>query len=212
MAAQADPAASAIGGSTPFGNFFAGLPGIMQGMFGNSGAPFEKGMDAYKPYFDEAKGYQNPFFSAGTSAIPQYQDWTKSMSNPSDFINTLMSKYQQSPWSKFQQDQNIRTSNNLGSATGLTGSTPLQMQAQQNSNNLSGEDMNQWLQNVLGVNTQYGSALGNQVGMGQNAGNSLSTLANNAGTNAGQAAYGEEAGKQQDSSALWNGIAKMFGG
>lgn len=199
------------GGQTGTG-FGAGLAGIFQGLFGNSGAPFEKGMDAYKPYYEKAQGYQNPFFQAGQGAIPQYQDWLSSQKDPSGFINHLMGSYQESPFAKFQQQQGMRAAQNMGSASGLTGSTPLQMQAQQNAQNISGQDMNQWLQNALGVNTQYGSGLQNLTGMGQNAANSLSTLAGNAGTNAGQAAYGQEAGRQQDHNAGWAGLAKLFGG
>ena len=86
------------------------------------------------------------------------------------------------------------------------------MQAQQNANNLSGEDMNQWLQNVLGINTAYGGALKDQVGVGQGAANQLTDVSKNAATNAGQAAYGQAQGQQNDQNAIWAGIAKMFGG
>lgn len=192
--------------------FASGLPGVMQGFFGDSGRPYQAAQQAYTPYFEEAKKYQNPFFNSGQQAIPQFQDFLKNMSNPSDFINGLMGKYQESPWAKFQQQQAMRSAQNMGSATGLLGSTPLTQFSQQNAHDIASQDMSQWLQSVLGINTQYGSGLFNEIGTGQNAANQLSQLAGNAGINAGQSAYGEEAGAQQDQNALWAGIAKMFGG
>ena len=102
-----------------------GLGQLFGGLFGNSGAPFSDAMKQFQNYYGQAQGYQNPFYQAGTGAIPQYQEWLQGMQNPSGFINNLMSKYQESPFAKFQQQQGVRTAQNMGSASGLTGSTPL---------------------------------------------------------------------------------------
>lgn len=188
------------------------LPNILQGLFGNSGAPFKKAEKAYTPYYNEAKGYQNPFFNAGNEAIPQYQEWLSKMQDPSGFINNLMGQYQQSPGAKYSQQQAINAANNVGSASGLIGSTPLQLQAQQNAQNISSQDMNSWLQNVLGINSNYGEGLNNQVGWGRQSADILSQLAQGAGNFYGGSAYGQEYGKQKDQRSLWDGIAGLFGG
>ena len=94
----------------------------------------------------------------------------------------------------------------------MTGSTPLQLQAQQNAQSISSGDMQNWLQNVLGINTQYGAGLHNQEQMGQHASDILSQLFQGAGEYKGGTNYGQEAGEQSDRNALWAGIAKMFGG
>jgi len=99
----------------------------------------------------------------------------------------------------------MRAAQNMGSATGLTGSTPLMQQAQQNAQNISSQDMNQWLQNVLGINTQYGAGQQNLMTGGQNAANALTNMWGNMGNQMGQAAYGKKAGEDQD---FWN----MIGG
>jgi hypothetical protein len=189
-----------------------GLAGLLGGLFGNSGAPYGDAMKQYQQWIQKAQGAQNPFLQAGQGAIGNYQNWLQSMQNPSGFINNLMGQYQQSPWAKYQQDQSMRAANNIGSASGLTGSTPLQLQAQQNAQNISSGDMNQWLQNVLGINTQYGA--GNQylMGQGANAANSLTNLYGTAGANMGQMAYGQGAGQNQD---FWNtigGAGEALGG
>jgi hypothetical protein len=201
-----------MGGNSEFGSFFQGLPGVLQGLFGNSGEPYKKAWNAYQPYYEKAEGQQNPFYNAGTNAIPQYQNWVNSMQNPQDFINHLMNNYQQSPWARFQTQQGVNAANNAASKSGLIGSTPLANANNQMAQNISSQDMNNWLQNVLGINTQYGKGLGQETGWGQHAADILSQLASNAGEYAGGTAYGEQYGKQQDRNSLFAGIAKMFGG
>lgn len=203
---------SAMGGQNPLGNVPAAIPGFLQYFFGKSGAPYEAAEKAYLPYYKEARTQQNPFYTAGTNALPQYQDWINMMKNPSDFINTLMNKYQESPFAKFQQQQALRMAQNLGSATGLTGSTPLQLQAEQNAKNISSEDMNNWLQNVLGINTSYGTGQNELMRGGQHAADILSQLANSAGENMAGLEYNRLQGENFDRSAGWQSIGKLFGG
>lgn len=181
-----------------FGNLLSGAGGILGGLFGDSGAPYDAAMKQYQNFINQAKGVQNPFYNAGTNAIPGYQNWVNSMSNPSGFINNLMGQYQQSPWAKYQQQQAMRAGTNAASAGGTIGSTPFAQQMQQNATNISSQDMNQWLQNVLGINTQYGAGMGNLMGMGANSANALTSLFGDYGKSMGEAAYGKEAGKNQD--------------
>lgn len=190
-------------GQNPFGSTqgMSGLAQLLGGLFGHSGAPYDAAMDQYKNFMHQGQEAQNPFFNAGTGAIPQYQDWLKNMSNPSGFINTLMGQYQESPYAKYQQQQSIRSGTNAASASGLTGSTPFAQQLQQNASNISSQDMNQWLQNALGINTQYGAGLNSLISGGQNSANALTNLYNDYGSKMGEAAYGKKAGENQD---FWN--------
>lgn len=181
----------------------AGAAELFGGLFGDSGKPYDAAMDQYQNYSDKAEKAQNPFYTAGTNAIPQFQNWLTSMQNPSDFINHLMTQYQQSPYAKYLQQQSMRAGTNAASASGLIGSTPYAEQLQQNSANIASGDMNQWLQNVLGINSQYGAGTGDLIGRGQNSANTLTSLYNNTGEKMGEASYGKEAGGQQD---MWNTI------
>jgi hypothetical protein len=183
------------------GQMMSGLGGLLGGLFGDSGAPYDAAMDQYQQWGNKAQNVQNPFLQAGQGGINNYQNWLQGQQNPSQFINNLMGQYQQSPWAKYQQQQAMRMANNMGSASGLTGSTPLQLQAQQNASNISSQDMNQWLQNVLGINTQYGQGQQNLVQGGQGAANALTNMYGDMGKNMGEAAYGKEAGNQND---MWN--------
>ncbi|SRR5579872_6904809 len=211
MSASGNPL-TAMGGNSPMGTFGQALPGFLQYFFGNSGAPYREARNAFTPFFNEAKGYQQPFYNQGVNAMGGYNDWVNSMKNPSDFINNLMSKYQESPYAHNLQQQSIRAGQNIGSAEGTIGSTPMQMQLQQNASNIASGDMNQWLQQVLGINTNYGGGLKNQMDTGQHAADFLSQLLSQGADYMGSAAYGEEAGRQNDKNSLWAGIGKLFGG
>jgi len=189
-----------------------GFSSLLSGLFGDSGAPYEAAMDQYNKFLNQARETQNPFYQAGRRAITPYQNWLKGMQDPSGFINNLMGKYQESPYAHFQQQQGLRAAQNLGSAYGLTGSTPLQMQAQQNAQNISSQDMNQWLQNVLGINTQFGEGEKSLIGAGQGSANALTDLIGNYGKSMGDAAYGKEAGKQNDWSNIFGGFGSLLSG
>ena len=188
-----------------------GAGSFLSGLFTDASAPYNAAQGPYNQYMGMASGAQNPFYQAGTGAIGNYQHWLQGMSNPSQFINGLMNQYQQSPWAQYQQLQATRAAQNLGSATGLTGSTPLMQQAQQNSANISSQDMQNWLQNVLGINTQYGAGQQNLIGAGQNSANALSSIYGNQAQGLGQLAYGERMGENQNRGNLIGGGLELLG-
>lgn len=189
-----------------------GIASILSGLFNDSGAPYQAGMDELQKYLDQAKQTQSPFYDAGTSAIPDYQKYINGMSNPSDFINNLMGKYQESPYANYLQNQSRRGSINQASASGLIGSTPLAQQMQQNSANIGSGDMNNWLQSVLGINDRYGAGLNRLMTGGQNSANSLTNLLSQYGQSMAQGAYGREAGANADDANLYGGIGSLIAG
>jgi len=190
------------------GNAFGGILG---GLFGNSDEPYEAAGEQYQKYGDLARQTQQPFFNAGTQAIPAFQNWLQSQSNPSQFINNLMGQYQQSPWAQYMQQQSMRAGQNYGSANGLSGSTPLMMQLQQNAGNISSEDMGKWLKNVLGINTQYGQGQQSLIQGGQSSANALTNMYGQMGENMANAEYGREAGREQDKGDIFGGLGSLLG-
>jgi hypothetical protein len=181
----------------------SGLSQFLSGIFGHSDEPYDKAQEQYRQWGDKSQGVQQPFLNAGTGALNNYQQWLQTQKDPSKFINDQMSNYQESPYAHFLQQQSMRAGQNAASASGLSGSTPLYQQLSQDAHNISSQDQNQWLKNVLGINTQYGQGQNNLVQTGQNSANSLSRLYNTMGDRMGDAAYGQEQGKHQD---LWNTI------
>ncbi len=201
-----------MGGRNIFSNYQPGSAGnILYGLFGDASAPFDAASSELEKYYPQGQKYQTPFFNAGTNAIPQFQNWLQTMKDPSQFINNIMGHYQESPFAKFQQDQAMRAATNMGSATGLTGSTPLTQFAQQNSRDISSQDMNSFLQNSLGVNNQFGQGQFNLMQMGQNSGNQMMNFLKSYMENQASAKFGGEYAKQQQQGGLWSGIAGLFG-
>lgn len=199
-----------------WGGLTSGLGEMAGGIFGNSGSPFSAASNAYNQYAQQGAAAEQPYQQAGENAIGNYQKWAQSMSNPTQFNNQLMSQYQESPYAKFMQQQAIRSAQNAGSAEGMVGSSPYNLQVEQNASNISGQDMNNWMQNVLGLNTQYGNAEQNMMNTGANAANSLVNLYGNEANAQGEAAAGEAAGQNKDENNGIGGaistIANIFGG
>lgn len=198
-----------------FGTAMAGmgLSGLLGGLFGGDPSkPYTDASKKIEQYGNQAAGYQMPFYNMGTAAIPQYQNYLKSMSDPVKFINDITSQYSASPYSQYQQDQAMRAANNMASATGLTGSTPLMLQEQENAENISNKDMERWLQDVLGINTQYGSGLSKELGIGQESANSLTRLYEAIGNELAKAAYGGAQAKNSANSSLFGDIGSLITG
>jgi len=190
------------------GMFGSGLGGILGGLFGNSRKPYDAAMQQYQQYGQQAQQAQQPYQQAGQGAIGDYQKWLQGQQDPSKFINDQMANYQESPYAQYLQQQAMRAGQNAASAEGTMGSTPMMQQMQQNAGNIASQDQNQWLQNVLGINSQYGQGQQNLMTGGQNAANQLSNMNMNMGQRMGEAAYGQQAGRNQD---FWNTIGGGLG-
>lgn len=223
--------------------FQGGLGNLLSGLFIDQSRPYQNAQNTYQSLFPQIMGYLNqgqnylsgnfgqglqPYAQAGTNALPQYQNWLNTMQDPTAFINNTMGKYQESPWAKYQQQQAMHAAQNMGSASGLTGSTPLMQQAQQNASNISSQDMNQWLGNILGVNNQYGSGLQNMISGGQNAQNAMSNMQlqqalaqaglsqsqanmfNQYGQNMSGFDYAKAYGKNQNKDNIFSGLLKLL--
>ncbi len=191
--------------------FGSGLGGLLGGMFGNSGKPYDKAMEQYQKFMQMGQGVQQPYLDAGKQGLGNYQEWLQGQKDPSGFINNLMGQYQQSPYTSYLQQQAQNAGINAGSANGTMGSSALAQQMQQNAGNIAQQGMDSWLQNVLGINTQYGQGQKNLVDTGQNSANSLMNMYNQMSQQMGDAAYGKEAGKQNDWWNMLGGVGGIIG-
>lgn len=193
-------------------NSVGGLGELLSSLFTNPSAPYQAGMNQLQQYLQQMQGLQQPYMQAGQQGITGMQNMLGNMSNPSQFINNLMGQYQQSPTAQYQQQQAMRAAQNMGSASGLTGSTPLQLQAQQNASNISSQDMQNWLGNVLGINSQAMQGYGNMMNVGQNATNNLTTQMGNYGTDMGQLAFGQQYAQNQNTGQGIQGLLNFMTG
>lgn len=193
--------------------FWDSVGDLIGGAFGHSGSPYDKAMEQYRDWTEKGRQVQQPYVDAGTGAIGDYQAWLNKQKDPTKFINDTMSQYKESPYAQYLQKQAMYAGQNAGSASGMTGSTPLIQQMQTNAGNIASGDMNEWLSKVLGINTQYGQGQSDLMHTGQNSANSLTNLYDQTGQRMGDASYGSEAGKNQDWRSIISGglgLASMF--
>lgn len=203
-------------GGNPFSSGFGGFGGgigsdlsqFLGGMFGDSGKPYEDFMNEYRRWADQARHFQDPYLQAGEKGLGNYQDWLNQMKDPSGFINNLMGKYQESPWSQALQRKALQAGTNAASAAGTVGSTPFAQQMQQQASDIASSGMNDWLSKVLGINTEYGQ--GNQflIGSGQHAADDMTRFFQDMAEKMGAGAFGKRFGRDQD---FWNAIGGGLG-
>lgn len=205
-------ASGAASGATAGSNFgpWGTLIGAGIGAFGGFGNdPYGDAMKKYHQLAQQGRDAQNPFYEAGKGAIGDYQSWLNGQKNPTQFVNNLMGDYKESPYAHYMQQQSVRAGQNAGSASGLMGSTALAQQLQQSASDISGQDMNQWLQNVLGINTQYGQGEKNLMDSGQHAADQITNSYNQESGDIGNATYGRTQQGKIDQQNMMANFAKM---
>ena len=190
------------------GQFGSGLGGFLGGMFGDSGKPYDKAMEQYQKYMQQAQGVQQPYLDAGKQGLGNYQDWLDKQKDPTKFMNDLMGNYKESDYAHGLQQQAMNAGNNADSAGGMVGSSALMQQQMQNAGQIASGDMNQWLQNVLGINTQYGEGQKDLKNGGQSSANALTDMYNNMCKQMGEQSYNKEQSKQNN---MWNTIGSGIG-
>ncbi len=141
----------------------------LSGMFGWSGRPYDKARDEYKKYMNKGLDEYAPYANAGRNALGNYQNFLNPMQDPNKYFNDIMSKYQESPYAHFQQNEAMNAGNNAASASGMLGSTAHSNANMAMSRNLSSQDMQQYLQNILGIGNTYMGGQQNLMNQGFNA-------------------------------------------
>ena len=113
-------------------------------------------MKAAMPYLNQIPGveqqYLGPYAQQGQQAYQTLQPQYESMAtHPQDLINSIMGSYQSSPGFQALLNRSLQSAANTAAAGGERGSL-YDINNQANlTNALMGQDMQQWLQNVLGV-------------------------------------------------------------
>lgn len=179
---------------------------------GGSDNPADKAM----PYLDKIPGatnpYHQPFFNAGTAALPGLQEqYGKLLSDPGGFSNNIGAGYKESPGFKFALQQALEAGNHASAAGGMAGTPAHQYQAMQDATGLANQDYNHWFDRTIGL---YGAGLSGQqglAGMGQQAGNSMADMIAQTLAQQGNLAFrGQEEENSQNNSFL-GGLGKIFG-
>lgn len=173
--------------------------------------------DAAMPYLNQiaptVKGYYDPYIGYGKEAYNALNPSITQMGkDPTAFLENIMSKYEPSRAYKLREEEASRAAGNSAAAGGMRGSlTDIKNQARI-ADSLLGDDMQQWLQNVMGIQTKGQEGLSHLFDTGYNASGALSgDLSNILGTQAGLAFQGQ-ANQNKSRSDLLSGLIQAFGG
>lgn len=188
-----------------------GLTNMLSGMFGLMNNPYGSASNQYQQYANQAGSYQIPFYNAGVNSLNPYQQNLQKMSDPQAYYNNIMSGYNASPYATIQQQQAMNSAQNQASASGLTGSTPLEMQMQQNAADISTADMDKYFKNIMGINTDYMSGLNNLITGGHESANTLTDIDKEMMRLMGASQFGQAAMKNKSESSLFSGLGELTG-
>lgn len=173
--------------------------------------------DAAMPYINQIpgmeKGYYDPYINRGNEASntlsPQFNQMG---TDPAAFLEKLMGKYEPSRGYQLQKDEALKSAGNTAAAGGMRGSLNDISNEARITDTLMGNDMQQWLQNVLGINKTGLEGLQHTADQGFNASGALAgDLSNVLGTQAGLAFNGQ-ANQNKSQSDLLSGLMKALGG
>lgn len=156
------------------------------------------------------QGY-DPYVNAGLDASGKTKGQYESLINdPTGFINKLMQSYAPSEGYQFQKGQLTKELGNTAAAGGVAGTPMDQMNQAQGIQGLLGKDMQQFLQNALGV---YGKGLEGEEGIagrGFDASKNLTDLLGGALNQQGTMAFQNAQQQNKDRTDKWNTFGKAL--
>lgn len=172
------------------------------------------------PYLDRIPGigrqYYQPFIDQGQQAQQQLNPmYQRMMQDPSEFVNALMRGYSPSEGYRFKEKNMLNAARNSAASGGFAGTENDQMGQADMVRGLLGDDMQQFLANVLGVQGAGMGGMENQVGRGYESAGNLAGYLGNALGSQGSLAFQGEAQRNQNRAdkrnAIWNLLGNLAG-
>ena len=196
----------------------AALPALLQGggtllnMFGarnparNAGNDLGKiqgyGQQAYNPFIQQGQ-------QAGQQLSPMYQSQAQ---NPTGQYNDIMSQYQPSAGYQYKQGKLNQMMHNTAAAGGYAGTGGDQQQRGELTNSLMGEDMQQFLKDILGIQGAGMKGLEGQAERGYGAAGNLADYMGTAGSQNAGANYMKQLHGNESMQSGLGMLASLIGG
>lgn len=182
-------------------------------LFGKQRDPSAEAMQYINQIPGQVHGAYDPYIAAGQQALPGLQGKFGEMSNdPAAFINKLMESYEPSKAYQAKRDEALRAAGNTAAAGGYRGTEEDLLNNARLTQALMGDDMQGWLNNVLGAQGAGLSGLQNLYQTGFGASQGLSgDLSNVLGTQGGLAFQGAREHNQKRND-IFSGLGGLLGG
>lgn len=176
--------------------------GFFDSIFG--GGDMEDPSAAASSYFEQIPGrvtpYYQPFIDSGKQAADVANPiYGRMAQDPSEFLNAIMRNYSPSEGYKFKEKNLTQAAQNAAAQGGYAGTPYSQLEQTDLVNGLLGGDMQQFLQNILGI--QGGGLQGqeNRIGRGYEASGGLANILGGNLAQQGNLAYQGAAQRNQNS-------------
>lgn len=210
MFAAALPFAAELGGGI-LGQYLGG-----RGDFTGGGEEtLQSAQDYIRQMGQQAIGGLAPYQQIGYGGLQDYAGALQPYRDPAQMYSQIMGGYQLSPAAQFQQQEGLKQLQNAMEARGMAGSGQEMKDILGYSQGLASQDMQQYLQNILGMGQTY---LGGTAGLGQMGLGAAGQMGQFGLTSAGQ--YGNlaqalaqaQAQAEAQKEASQSGLAGMLGG
>ena len=158
------------------------------------------------------KQYMDPYVQQGQQAQGVLQGQYNQLMNPTSFMDQIMNQYQPSQAYKFQLGDLTGQIGNTAAAGGIAGTPLHQRQQAEMAQNLMSKDMQQYLQNALGI---YGTGLQGEQGFyntGYGASKELMDLLGGALNQQGGLAFNAAQQQQQNKGQMLGTLGSIGGG
>ncbi len=181
---------------------------------GNKKKGYDAARDEMARYWDEAKGYEKPYWQNGIDQSQRLNTAENRLLNPADLENEWASQYEQSPYAKNLLDENRGQGLDAASSMGLMGSSGALNNIQQGAGRITSADRQQFLNDLM---RKYITGIGigqNMYNNGAQAGNTLAQGAMHQGDEQAGLKFGSATANgqmwQNMMGTLSGGIANMY--
>jgi len=197
------------------GSFLGSILGGPSDYTGGGEKTLSGAEDYIKQMYQQGIGQLSPYEQAGRGALGDYMSALGAYKDPTQLYSQIMSGYQQSPAAQFQEQQGLGQLQNVMGAQGLAGSGQEAKDVLQYSQGLSSQDMQQYLNNVLGMGQTYLGGMGGLGQMGYGAAGQMAGLGMQAGQQVGglsEALANAQALAAQRQAQSASGMGGLLGG
>jgi len=191
--------------------------GALGSIFGRQKNPAR----AARPYLDQIPGigqqYYSPYVNRGEQASQQAVDiYSRLSADPQAFLQQIMAGYKPTEGYKFQSGQALKAANSAAAAGGYAGTDYDQMKRAELANQFANQDMQQYIQNILGLQGAGLQGLQHQGDYGYQASSGLADYLGNAYGNRAQLETSgrqfQNQGRQNLTSGLLGAVGQIGGG
>lgn len=204
-------AASGAAAGSSFGLPGSIIGGAIGGLTGGFGKDPAKEANKYlKQIPGVGKQYYNPFIERGARAGNLLEGEYGKLLNPTSFIDEIMKHYKTSAGAEYNRDKLGKGIGATAAAGGFAGTPEHQQEYGEMADKIMSQDMQEYLQNALGV---YNRGLGGEEGFntqGFDASKDLVDLIGGTLSSQAGAAYKSADQSNEDRQALMNAITKAL--